>query len=51
MPFSQIIPPSPSPTEFKSLFFTSVSLLLSIKKKNFIGVKLLYNVVLVSTVR
>jgi len=27
--FSQIIPPSPSPTESKSLFFTSVSLLLS----------------------
>ena len=26
--FSQIIPPSPSPTEFKSLFFTSASLLL-----------------------
>ena len=23
--FSQIIPPSPSPTEYKSLFFTSVS--------------------------
>ena len=29
MSFSQIIPPSPSPTEFKSLFHTSVSLLLS----------------------
>ena len=29
MPFSQIIPPFPSPTESKSLFFTSVSLLLS----------------------
>ena len=28
-PFSQIIPPSPSPTESKSLFYTSVSLLLS----------------------
>ena len=27
--FSQIIPPSPSPTESKSLFFTFVSLLLS----------------------
>ena len=27
--FSQIIPPSPSPTESKSLFFTSASLLLS----------------------
>ena len=29
MPFSQIIPPSPSPTEPKRLFCTSVSLLLS----------------------
>ena len=29
MPFSQIIPPSPSPTEAKSPFYTSVSLLLS----------------------
>ena len=29
MPFSHIIPPSPSPTESKSLFNTPVSLLLS----------------------
>ena len=29
MPFSQIISPSPSPTESRSLFFISVSLLLS----------------------
>ena len=29
MPFSQIIPPSPSATESKRLFYTSVSLLLS----------------------
>ena len=29
MLFSQIIPPSPSPTESKSLCFTSVSVLLS----------------------
>ena len=28
MPFSHIIPPSPSPTESKRLFYTSVSLLL-----------------------
>ena len=29
MPFSQIIPPSPSPSESKSPLYTSVSLLLS----------------------
>ena len=29
IPFSQIIPPSPSPSESKSPFYTSVSLLLS----------------------
>ena len=29
MPFSQIFPPSPSPTESRRLFYTSVSLLLS----------------------
>ena len=29
MPFAQIIPPTPSSTESKSLFYTSVSLLLS----------------------
>ena len=29
MPFSQIIPPSPSPRESKRLFYASVSLLLS----------------------
>ena len=29
LPFSQIFPPSPSPTESISLFYTSVSLLLS----------------------
>ena len=32
MPFSQNIPPSPSPTESKTLFYTSVSLLLSRKQ-------------------
>ena len=30
MPFSQIIPPSSSPTESKRLFYTSVSLLLAL---------------------
>ena len=30
MPFSHIIPPSPSPTESKRLFYISVSLLLSL---------------------
>ena len=30
MPFSEIIPPFPSPTESKRLFYTSVSLLLSL---------------------
>ena len=29
MPFSQIFPPFPSPTESERLFYTSVSLLLS----------------------
>ena len=32
MPFSQIIPPSPSPIESKSLFYTSVFLLLYLKR-------------------
>ena len=32
MSFSQIIPPSPSPTESKRLFYTSMSLLLSRKR-------------------
>ena len=34
MLFSQIIPPSPSPTESKSLFYTSVSLFLSFWQGN-----------------
>ena len=35
MPFSQISPPSPSPTESIRLIYTSVSLLLSWKLKTF----------------
>ena len=35
MPFSQIFPPSPSPTEFIRLFYTSVSLLLLSFKPSF----------------
>ena len=50
MPFSQIIPPSPSLTEAKRLFYTSVSLLLShiqdycyhLSKFQYICVSLLY---------
>ena len=34
MLFSQIIPPSPSPTESKSLFFTSVSAFSKVKSEN-----------------
>ena len=34
MPFSQIIPPAPSPSESKSPLYTSVSLLLSRKQGN-----------------
>ena len=37
MPFSQIIPPLPSPTESKRLFYTSVSLLLSRIVINFLN--------------
>ena len=34
MPFSQIFPPSPSPTESIRLFYTSVSLLLGVFGRN-----------------
>ena len=45
MPFSQIIPPSPSPSESKSSFYTSVSLLLSMvfKIKSYISLCMFNN--------
>ena len=41
MPFSRIIPPSPSPTESKRLFYTSVSLLVHISFDHFFLILLL----------
>ena len=47
VPFSQIIPSSPSPSESKILFYTSVSLLLSrIQDYHYPSVKYLYLVIL-----
>ena len=49
MPFSQIIPPSPSPSESKSLLYTSASLLLSrIQGHHFLLFIAYYNAVTVS---
>ena len=46
MPFSQIIPPSPSPTEPKRLFYTSVSLSLSCFNSTLLNVVWAYKIYL-----
>ena len=48
MPFSQIIPPSPSPSEFKSPFYTSVSLFILSFYLSFYSVLFFFSLLLVA---